>query len=98
MVKGQDRNVVLTSGGLKALSQNPLSKVEGIVLWHLVVSLPVAGDVVSKAALDPLLSVTQHQINRAMKRLCELGFLTRGPKIGVSYHYKLNPAFFRILS
>lgn len=93
-----DRNIVLTAAGLKALVQTPLSKSEAIVLWHLATCLPVTGDVVSKAELHSLLSQTQQHLNRAMKKLCEIGLLIRGPKIGVSYHYKLNPAFFRILS
>lgn len=98
MAKVQDRNIVLTAAGLKVLAQTPLSKVEGVVLWHLVASLPVTGDIVSKAELNTLLSLSEPQVNRAMKRLCELGLLMRGPKVGVSYHYKLNPAFIRVLS
>ncbi len=98
MGKPLDRSVVLTAAGLRALAQSPLSKSEAIVLWHLVASLPVTGSVVSKAELNSVLSLTQQHLNRAMKRLCELGLLMRGPKIGVSHHYKLNPAFIRILS
>lgn len=98
MGKLLDRSVVLTAAGLKVLAQSPLSKSEAIVLWHLVASLPVTGDVVSKAELNSVLSLTQQHLNRAMKRLCELGLLMRGPKVGVSHHYKLNPAFIRILS
>lgn len=92
MAKGLDRNIVLTAAGLKVLAQSPLSKVEGMVLWHLVSDLPVTGDIVSKAELNTRLSLSEPQINRAMKRLCELGVLMRGPKVGVSHHYKLNPA------
>ena len=76
----------------------PLSKVEGAILWHLVDRLPITGSAVSKTQLGAILSIRDAHVSRTMKRLCELGFLTRGPKIGVSYHYKLNPAFFRILS
>lgn len=92
------RSIVVTEQGLRSLQQSPLSKVEGAILWHLVERLPVTGDAISKVQLEAALSVSHVQINTAMKHLRELGFLTRGPKIGVSYHYKLNPAFFRILS
>ncbi|WP_367646222.1 winged helix DNA-binding protein [Azonexus fungiphilus] len=98
MEKPLGRNIVLTAAGLKVLTQSPLSKSEAIVLWHLVASLPVTGNVVSKAHLHSVLSLTQQHLNRAMKRLCELGLLMRGPKVGVSHHYKLNPAFIRMLS
>lgn len=92
------RSVVVTELGLRSLQQSPLSKVEGAILWHLVERLPITGNAVSKTQLGAALSIRDAHVSRTMKRLCELGFLTRGPKIGVSYHYKLNPAFFRILS
>lgn len=92
------RSIVITEMGLSSLQKSPLSKVEGAILWHLVKQLPVTGDTISKVQLEAALSVSHVQINISMKRLRELGFLTRGPKIGVSYHYKLNPVFFRILS
>lgn len=98
MARGQDRTLVVTTAGLKVLARTPLSKVEGLLLWHLVESLPVTGETIQKAALFAKLSVSGAQGDRAMRRLCELGFLMRGPKISVSYHYKLNPAFIRILS
>lgn len=98
MTDERERNVVVTARGLQALVRSPLSKVEGIVLWHLVESLPVTGNVISKVKLASDVAITAVHTTRGMKRLCELGFLIRGPKVGVSYHYKLNPAFFRILS
>lgn len=98
MARNLDRTLVVTTYGLKVLARTPLSKVEGLLLWHLVESLPVTGETVQKAALFEKLSVSIAQGERSMKRLCELGFLVRGPKIGVSHHYKLNPAFIRILS
>lgn len=98
MVSKHERSVVVTPGGLQALAQNPLSKVEGMILWHLVTMLPISGNIVSQAQLAADLSITTIQINRAVKRFCILGFLMRGVKVGLSHHYKLNPAFFRILS
>lgn len=92
------RLIVITELGLRSLQRSPLSKVEGAVLWHLAEHLPVTGSVVSKTALGADLSIRNAHVTRTMKRLCEIGFLLRGPKLGVSYHYKLNPAFFRILS
>lgn len=92
------RSIVITELGLRSLRRFPLSKVEGAILWHLADELPLAGNVVSKTALGSTLGIRTEQVTRTMKRLCEVGFLSRGPKIGVSYHYKLNSAFFRILS
>ena len=67
-------------------------------LWHLAQTLPIVGDVVSNAELGRELSIDRGDITRVMKRLRELGLLMRGAKVGVSYHYKFNPAFFRIIS
>lgn len=97
MADERNRNVVVTPGGLQALARNPLSKVEGMILWHLVMALPVSGDVVSQSQLAADLAIALRQVNRAMKRLCTQGFLMRGLKIGLSYHYKLNPTYLRII-
>lgn len=93
-----DRNVVATQQALKALSKRPLSMAENRVLWHLAATLPPTGDLVSKAQLEEVLSISQVHLNAVMRRLCQYGFLIRGPKAGRSYHYKLNPALLRIIS
>jgi RIO-like serine/threonine protein kinase len=93
-----ERNVVITSAGLRVLQTKPMTKADGLVLWHLVTKLPVTGEIVSKAALEQKLAITRAQVSNTIKRLCEIGFLIRGTRLGLSYHYKLNPAFFRILS
>lgn len=97
MSSNKDRSVVLTTGGLQALVRSPLSKVEGIILWHLVNILPVSGDVIYQTQLASDLAITTVHISRAIKRLCTAGFLMRGVKIAHSYHYKLNPAYIRIM-
>ncbi len=98
MSNSSARTLVVTSVGLKTLAQNPLSKIEGQTLWHLASTLPALGGVVVNSVMAEEISATQIHLNRVMKRLCEIGFLMRGPKVGLSYHYKLNPAFLRILS
>lgn len=97
MASEHNRNVVVAPGGLQTLARTPLSKVEGMILWHLAIALPVSGDVVSQTKLASDLAIALRQVNHAMKRLCTLGFLMRGPKVGLSYHYKLNPAYLRII-
>lgn len=92
----QERNVVLTTLCLRALAG--LEKQESTVLWHLALTLPIVGEVVSNAGLGRELLIDVASITRILKRLRELGFLMRGAKVGVSYHYKFNPAFFRIIS
>lgn len=91
-----ERNIVLTTSCLRALVN--LEKRESTVLWHLALTLPIVGEVVSNAELGRILSIDRGDIARVMKRLREFGFLMRGAKVGVSYHYKFNPAFFRIIS
>jgi len=46
-------------------------------------------------ALARDLAASLIQVSRSMRRLCELGLVVRGRKVGVSYIYKLNPAHFR---
>lgn len=98
MSADRERNVVLTANALRTLKTTLLKQTENLALWHLVSALPPAGDVVSNASLGRELLINPNHISPAIKRLCELGYLMRGPKVGLSYHYKLNPAFFRILS
>lgn len=96
MTVKRERNIVLTTLCLRALVE--LEKRESNVLWHLAQTLPVVGEIVTNADLGREFSMDVSNIAKVMKRLRELGFLMRGAKVGVSYHYKLNPAFFRIIS
>ena len=89
------KSIVLTPLALTTVTKCSLSTTEYRVLWHLAVTLPVTGDIVSKSELAETLEVSQVYVNAVMGKLCQLGFLTRGPKSGRSYHYKLNPAFLR---
>lgn len=98
MSASPDRTIVLTSLALRTLKTTILKPTENLILWHLVATLPPMGDAVSNVQLGRELSIISQHITPIMRRLCELGFLMRGPKVGLSYHYKLNPAFFRILS
>lgn len=98
MQKAVERNVVILTSGLNALVRHPLSRAESQVLWHLASVLPIPGATVSMAELAVTFKLTPVHTTRAMKKLCEIGVLLRGPKTGVSYHYKLNPAFFRVLA
>lgn len=91
-----ERITLLTNACLLALPK--LKPQEHCVLWRLVLTLPTIGEIISHAELGRELSITPPDITRVMKRLRELGLLCRGAKVGVSYHYKLNPAFFRFIS
>ncbi len=79
------------------LRQYPLSKIEHGVLWHLAAALPPAGDVIAQAQLATDLAANPAYVGRAMQRLCKIGLLQRGVRVHLSYHYKLNPAYLRIL-
>jgi DNA-binding MarR family transcriptional regulator len=93
-----ERTVLLTSAALRLLSRRPTTKVEHTILWYLVMHLPPSGEVLSLRALSAQLHVADSNVNVAMRALCERGFLLRGPKSGRSWHYRLNPAQFRIIS
>ena len=92
------KTLVLTEAGLNELQKGALSKIEAQILWHLVSSLPPAGQVVNHGDIVKSLSISARWAQQSMHQLTESGFLIRGPKIGVFYHYKLNPVFFRIIS
>lgn len=91
-----DRTIVLTASGIAAFRHHPLSRLENLVLWYFIETIPPAGDVISHKGLEEKLSATH--LGVVMKRLAEIGFIIRGVRVGISYHYKLNPAFFRIIS
>lgn len=64
------------------------------VLWLLIARLDFDNLIqLSQADLAQELEMDRAQVNRAMKRLVELGALLEGPKIGRSRTYRLNPAF-----
>lgn len=92
-----DRSVVLTQLALAALAKTPLSEAEHRVLWHLATTLPASGDSVSKTDLGSKLGITRIYLHSVMRQLCQSGFLMRGARMGRSYHYKLNPAFLRLI-
>ena len=47
----------------------------------------------SQADIGRDLSMSSAQVNRAIKRLVEVGAILRGPKRGINCSYKLNPNF-----
>jgi len=95
MFKG---SVFLTDAAVNAFLKAPLSKAESMVLWWVISTLPPAGMVVSNKKLGETLKITRTRISQSMKRLCELGFIVRGPLMSGAYHYKVNPAFIRVVN
>lgn len=93
----KERAILITASGLSALSKTPLTKAETIILWRLAMTLPAAGAAVSHVALGKEVAVNNIRVGATLKRFCEMGFLIRGPRLGLNYHYKLNPLFFRII-
>lgn len=90
-------NLIILEQGLKALRQHPLSVLEGQVFWHLTQILPITGDVIITSNLSSDLKLSYIRVNLGIKKLRETGFIVRGVKLRRSYHYKLNPTFFRFL-
>jgi predicted transcriptional regulator len=90
-------NLIILEQGLKAFRQNPLSVLEGQVFWHLTQILTITGNVVVTSDLSNDLKLSHERVGLGIKKLREAGFIVRGVKFGRSYHYKLNPTFFRLL-
>ncbi len=91
------RKVVLTPRCLTELNNQKLNRQETAALWALVISLPEEGEVVNHAELGRALELDTSRVTKAMKRLMAIGFITRESKVGVSYSYRLNPDFFKII-
>lgn len=91
--------VVVMAPALALLAASPpkLSAAAASVLWHLVRTLPPAGDYVSLTAVAAELGLSRVQVTRSTHSLLELGCLIRGPKDGSVYLYKLNAAYFHLL-
>lgn len=89
---------MITESGVDNLSRHLLSKVESLVLWHLVKTMPIDGAVISKADMERELKTSRVQLTNVMKKFCETGFLIRGPRMGLSYHYKINPLYITFAS
>jgi len=89
---------ILTDSAIKTLMEKPLSKAEGATLWWLVAKMPPAGEVISLAEVAETLKVPKSRMTLTIKHLCEIGFLVRGPKSGLSYHFKINPVFIRVIN
>jgi len=96
-IPSKERTVLITSQGLSSLTRNVLTKGESYVLWHLVAKLPLSGAVLSHVDLGKELSISNVKLGGVLKHLCEAGFLVRGVRIKMNYHYELNPLYFRII-
>lgn len=66
---------------------------EGIVVFNALVSrLDFENYIqVSQAEIAKELDMLRPNVNRAMKRLTDLGFIRQGPKVGRSHTYQLHP-------
>jgi len=93
------RSVLITEPALDLLASSPsqLSAAGATLMWHLVKTLPPAGSHLSLTAVADSLGLSRVQVTKAMHKLLQLGCLVRGPKDGVLYLYRLNPAFFQPL-
>lgn len=88
-------NLIVLKLGLNAFKKHPLTIIEGQIFWHLTESLPNSGEVIIGSYLSKKLKISYAAVTLAIKKLTKFGFIIRGVKIGRSYHYKLNPAYFR---
>lgn len=97
MPTSRNRSVVITPGGLRALIATPMSKIEHGVLWTIAGYLPGTGSPLSQSELAEQLGASTAHVNKVVKRLTSAGFLLRGERTGLSFHFRLNPAFLYIL-
>jgi predicted transcriptional regulator len=88
-------------GGWLAMSQTALDAIAEIdrledmrVLMKLLAKLDFDNYIqVSQIDIATALNMDKSQVSRAMKRLIERGIILKGPKIGRSNTYRLNPHY-----
>lgn len=49
--------------------------------------------VLNQSELADSLNMTRHNFSRSMKKLTEEGIILKGPRIGVSRSFRLNPTY-----
>lgn len=88
---------MITSAGLRTICENPLTKAQNTILWHLLRTMPLGGNRVSHIELAHRLSINHIRVGQTMRYLCKIGFITRSPRDGINYHYTVNPVLIKIL-
>lgn len=92
------RSVVVTERALAILAKPPgVHGAPALLLWHLVQSLPIAGEYLSLTAVAEHTGISRVHATNAMRELLEKGFIVRGTKEGTLYRYQLNPVYFHVL-
>jgi len=87
--------IVLTDRAVSTLAKAPgLTQAPALLLWHLVSTLPVAGQTLSLTQLAEDLGLAKVTVTNGMLMLLKTGFVIRGPKVGRVHTYKLNSAYF----
>jgi len=90
--------IVLTERAIDTLAKAPgLTQAPALLLWHLVSTLPVAGEILNLTQLADDLGLTKVTVTNGMLSLLKAGFVIRGPKVGRLHTYKLNSAYFHHL-
>lgn len=92
------RAIVVTNAAIAALARPPgLHAAPSLMLWHFARELPIGGAHVNMSALASELGISTVHASKSIRTLLEAGFIVRGPKDGMHYHYSLNPAYFHLL-
>lgn len=92
------RAIVLTERAIVTLAKTPgLTQASALLLWNMVNTLPVAGQVLNLTQLADDLGLTKVTVTNGMLMLLKAGFVIRGPKVGRVHTYKLNSAYFHHL-
>lgn len=89
------QEIIVHELGIEAFRETPLSALESKIFWNLVHTLPATGGVIITSKLSHELNLSYVRVNLGVKKLWELGFIIRGGKQARSYHYKLNPVYFK---
>lgn len=89
-----DRWFQMAQQTLKIINQHRKELgLEGVVVFNaLMARLDFENFIqVSQSDIAEELEMRTSNVSRAVKRLCDLGFIRRGPKVGRSFTYQLHP-------
>ena len=89
--------LLLTPQCVRILAQGNLSVAQQKILWAVAERLHDKVEVLSLTEVAQNVRLARETVVNGMRALLRVGLIVRGARVGLSYQYKLNPAYLRPL-
>lgn len=89
----ENKEIVITSAGLRLLNELRINRSEMCVLWHLLENFRTDREVINTEEYADALGFDVPRINRALKNLSDYRLLQRDGLVQRRYQYKINQEF-----